>query len=75
MSGNTIQASRIMEKGMSGKSGKRETGNKPSTTRRHDSLATGAFGHESPDNVKAGAQLNRKVSGEPSKQHSKQKSK
>ena len=60
---------------MSGKSGKRETGNKPATTRRHDSLATGASGHDGPDNVKAGVQLNRKLSGEPSKEHSKQKSK
>ena len=56
---------------MSGKTGKRLTGNKPSTTRRHDSLADGAFGRENQDNVKSGDQLNRKVSGKPSKEHSK----
>jgi hypothetical protein len=58
---------------MSGKSGTRETGNKPSTTRRQDSLATGAFGHESPDNVKSEIQLNRKLSGQPSQKHTKYK--
>ena len=56
---------------MSGKTGKRLTGNKPASTRRHDSLADGAFGRENQDNVKSGDQLNRKVSGQPSKQHSK----
>ena len=58
---------------MSAKMGKRVTAKKPSTTRRHDSLAAGAFGHESPSNVKTGPELNRKISGQPSKEHSKYK--
>jgi hypothetical protein len=56
---------------MSGKMGKRETGRKPSTARRHDSLAAGAFGRESPDEIRFGGELNRKISCVPSKQHSK----
>jgi hypothetical protein len=56
---------------MSGKTGQRETGRKQ--TRRHDSLAAGAFGRESPENVRFGEELNRKISGAPSKQHSKYK--
>jgi hypothetical protein len=56
---------------MSSKTGRRETGRKPVSTRRHDSLAAGAFGHQSPDNLRSGEELNRKRSGEPSKQHSK----
>lgn len=58
---------------MSGKSGQRETGKKPSTTRRNDSHADGAFGHETIDNIRSGEELNRKESGQPSKQHSKYK--
>jgi len=57
---------------MSGKSGTRDTGNKPTTTRRHDSHTDGAFGHETQDDIHSGAELNRKISGQPSKQHSKQ---
>jgi len=56
---------------MSGKTGKRLTGKKPATTRRHDSLADGAFGRENQDNIKVGEQLNRKISGQPSREHSK----
>ncbi len=55
---------------MSGKSGKRITGRKPQTTRRHDSMATGAFGREGEANVRSG-DLNRKISGRPSQKHSK----
>jgi hypothetical protein len=58
---------------MSGKMGKRETARKPVTTRRHDSLAAGAFGRETLDEVRFGDELNRKVSGAHSKQHSKYK--
>lgn len=58
---------------MSGKMGKRETAKKPSTTRRHDSLAAGAFGHESVNDVRFGNELNMKISGVASKQHSKYK--
>jgi hypothetical protein len=50
---------------MSGKSGQRETGNKPNDTRRHDSETPGAFGQESIDNVKSGVELNRKLVGNP----------
>jgi hypothetical protein len=60
---------------MSGKSGQRETGNKPTDTRRHDSQTPGAFGHESVDNVKAGVELNRKVVGKPSEEHAKHRDK
>jgi hypothetical protein len=56
---------------MSGKTGSRETGRKPTSTRRHDSLASGAFGREDPAKVRSGTELNRKISGQPSKQHSK----
>ena len=56
---------------MSGKSGKRETAKKPEDTRRHDSLADGAFGHDSPARIRSGEELNVKISGQPSKQHSK----
>jgi hypothetical protein len=56
---------------MSGKTGRRETGKKPLSTRRHDSLAAGAFGHEHPEGIRFGEELNRKISGQPSKQHSK----
>jgi hypothetical protein len=56
---------------MSSKSGTRETARKPVTTRRHDSLADGAFGHETIDSTRSGVEVNRKISGEPSKQHSK----
>jgi hypothetical protein len=55
---------------MSGKTGTRETAKKPTTTRRHDSLATGAFGREGPANIRSGEETNRKLSGQPSKQHS-----
>jgi hypothetical protein len=55
---------------MSAKMGKRETAKKPSTTRRHDSLATGAFGRDKPS-TKSGQELNQKVSGQRSTQHSK----
>jgi hypothetical protein len=58
---------------MSGKTGKRETAKKPSTTRRHDSLAAGAFGDENRGTVRSGPGLNQKISGQPSKQHSKYK--
>jgi hypothetical protein len=58
---------------MSAKMGSRETGRKPVSTRRHDSLAAGAFGRETPAEVRSGEELNRKISGEPSKQHSKYK--
>jgi hypothetical protein len=58
---------------MSGKTGKRPTGRKPLTTRRHDSLAPGAFGREQPDQLRAGEELNLKIAGEPSKEHSKYK--
>jgi hypothetical protein len=58
---------------MSGKMGKRETGRKPIATRRHDSLTAGAFGHESIDQIRFGDELNRKISGTPSKEHSKYK--
>jgi hypothetical protein len=56
---------------MSGKTGRRVTARKPEETRRHDSLAAGAFGREGPENVRAGEELNRKLAGRPSKQHSK----
>jgi hypothetical protein len=56
---------------MSAKTGTRQTGRKPVSTRRHDSLADGAFGRDNPANVRSGAELNRKVAGEQSKQHSK----
>jgi hypothetical protein len=56
---------------MSSKMGMRETGRKPVTTRRHDSLTDGAFGREGPENIRSGEELNRKLSGQPSKQHSK----
>jgi hypothetical protein len=56
---------------MSSKTGKRETAKKPTSTRRHDSLADGAFGQENLSNIRAGQQLNRKISGAPSRQHSK----
>lgn len=46
---------------MSGKLGTRETGNRPVTTRRHDSLAAGAFGQDTPENIRSGEQLNRSV--------------
>ena len=58
---------------MSGKTGTRETAKKPVFTRRHDSLAAGAFGHENPDELRFGEELNRKISGQPSKEHSKYK--
>ena len=58
---------------MSGKTGRRETGKKPSSTRRHDSLAEGASGRESPTEIRLGNQRNTKTSGVPSKQHSKYK--
>jgi hypothetical protein len=58
---------------MSGKTGRRETGRKPLSTRRHDSLAAGAFGRNYPDDIRFGEDLNRKISGHPSKQHSKYK--
>jgi hypothetical protein len=57
---------------MSDKTGKRETGKKPSTTRRHDSLAAGASGDQG-GGVRSGLEMNRKISGQPSKQHSKYK--
>jgi len=56
---------------MSGKTGSRETGKKPISTRRHDSLAAGAFGYNYPEGIRLGDELNRKVSGRPSKKHSK----
>jgi len=59
---------------MSGKSGKRETANKPTTTRRHDSQASGAFGQEASP-TRSETQTNLKRSGEPSHQHSKYKRK
>ena len=59
---------------MSGKTGRRETAKKPTSTRRHDSLAAGAFGRDNPDSMRLGEELNRKISGQPSKQHSKYKS-
>jgi hypothetical protein len=58
---------------MSGKMGSRETEKKPVSTRRHDSVAAGASGHENPDQMRFGTELNRKISGEPSKKHSKYK--
>jgi hypothetical protein len=58
---------------MSGKTGRRETGRKPLSTRRHDSLADGAFGFDNPESIRLGDELNRKISGQPSKQHSKYK--
>jgi hypothetical protein len=56
---------------MSGKTGVKATGNKPSSTRRHDSLADGAFGHDDPQQIRSESEQNRKISGQPSKQHSK----
>ena len=56
---------------MSSKTGSRETGRKPVTTRRHDSMADGAFGQENPDRTRSGAELNRKIAGQLSTQHSK----
>lgn len=53
--------------------GKRVTAKKPVTTRRHDSLAAGAFGRETINDVRFGDELNVKASGAPSKQHSKYK--
>lgn len=58
---------------MSSKMGNRETGRKPVTTRRHDSLADGAFGRVG--DTQSGEELNRKISGERSKQHSKERNK
>ena len=58
---------------MSGKTGKRVTARKPVSTRRHYSLADGAFGRENPDQMRLGDERNTKSSGEPSKQHSKYK--
>jgi len=51
--------------------GSRETGNKPVNTRRHDSQADGAFGRENVPGTRAGGELNRKVAGQTSQQHSK----
>jgi len=34
----------------------------------------GAFGRDNPDSMRLGEELNRKISGQPSKQHSKYKS-
>jgi hypothetical protein len=56
---------------MSSKMGKRITPKKPDTTRRHDSLADGAFGYDRPESIRSPIELNRDISGEPSKQHSK----
>jgi hypothetical protein len=56
---------------MSGKTGRRETGKKPVSTRRHDSLAAGAFGRDYPEDIRFGEELNRKIPGQPSKEHSK----
>lgn len=53
--------------------GKRVTANKPEVTRRHDSMAAGAFGREGIDSIREGDERNRKISGQPSKQHSKYK--
>jgi hypothetical protein len=58
---------------MSGKTGKRVTGRKPESTRRHDSLTPGAFGNSDRSGNRSGLDLNIKRSGEPSKQHSKYK--
>jgi hypothetical protein len=55
---------------MSGKTGSRETGRKPNSTRRHDSLAAGTFGRENTANIKSEQELNRKISGQPSQKHS-----
>jgi hypothetical protein len=55
---------------MSAKTGKRLTAKKPDTTRRHDSLADGAFGQEN-RGIRRPEELNRKISGTPSRQHSK----
>jgi hypothetical protein len=63
------------EETMSGKTGARETGKKPVSTRRHDSLADGAFGHDNPAGIRFGDELNTKITGQPSKQHSKHKGK
>ena len=63
----------VQEIFMSAKMGSRETGRKPVSTRRHDSLADGAFGRETPAQLRSGEELNRKISGEGSKQHSKYK--
>lgn len=52
---------------MSGKTGSRETGKKPTSTRRHDSLAAGASARENPDSMRFGEELNRKISGQRSK--------
>jgi hypothetical protein len=60
---------------MSSKTGTRQTGRKPVTTRRHDSLADGAFGRENIEHTRAGEELNRKVVGQASEQHSKYKEK
>jgi hypothetical protein len=46
---------------------------KPAATRRHDSLADGAFGQENPPHLKMEQQRNLKISGQPSTQHSKYK--
>jgi len=56
---------------MSSKMARRETARKPTTTRRHDSMADGAFGQQNPNRIRAGEELNRKISGQPSTQHSK----
>ena len=60
---------------MSGKTGARETAKKPSSTRRHDSEADGAFGRENAEQTRSPEEMNRKISGEPSKQHSKARKK
>jgi len=54
---------------MSGKTGKRATGTKPTSVRRHDSQADGAFGREN-ERPKTESELNEKISGQPSKKHS-----
>jgi len=55
----------------SGKTGQRETARKPTATRRHESLADGAFGQENPPHLKTEQQRNLKISGQASTQHSK----
>ena len=44
--------------GMSGKTGKRETAKKPSTTRRQSAKADGAFGEQKDTNRKAEVERN-----------------
>lgn len=45
---------------MAGKSGKRETGKKPSTSTRTDAKADGAFGKEQESQLKSEIELNTK---------------